>query len=994
MYNNQQIPIGRVENYQSAGYTTSYTYNGLNFDFEYVGATEVNVMITDNDVNDNVNLLTELLTLKYYVNTTNAISSSPVFNYTSTFTITSTREFRVTYLEDSGFDDGVRNNNHQTLTSNNYIELRFDPSARNNSPYITNTLNLATNWNPKTAGNPAETTFTWLGPGTIYGQNAASYNSSTVLEYQASKGSKLLWNMSDYLSPGFEDVGQYISQIKVKFTNILDPSMENIQIGTSTINLNANSSGTLLLSGVTINYSFVYSSNASEITFSGFTATVKPEALLNILKYCHTSATPTIGHRTIFISELKDNINDAYSNTVIDYTVSTNWSGKIKINVITPIPDAFSISWNASYNYTVIENSSATTAMVLKVNGNPSTSYPFTYNGVSCLVHKISFKNTVSNSEILDSRLNVNIGTSGKIVKDPAGLSAGYYLILPIANTYNNEEYTITLNSVDNTLIDGNYSATISIYDSYNAGNTSFNSNQPNYVLGDVPTISITDDEFPTFTATTNTLSVVEGQTVTVDLSINIFPASNNQSYELDMTNIGTNARLGISPAYSYFRRVTGTPNPVDTKTVTVTFTAHQNNNVDGNTTVPVTFSLADLYYLNGTSPNYTRGAAAYPSTTPFSGLTQTITINVIDDDVPLIVPTVSPVIVSETTGSNTATTGIKLSSAPVGNVTVNLTSTSSDFTYSPASMTFTSSNWSTAQTLTVTSVNNTIIDGLRTGTIVMTDPANVYNQPYPITVKVSDDDAILLISSLNNNGTYPTVTSIEPVTSTSGTLNNPDFQIVLPAQPTNNVVINITANPIIVPIIVNGTQVGSNSYSILNLSSTTLTFTTSNWNVPQIVTLNPSSTDMVNGSTLNYSSLNGKSSTLSLNLSSSAASEYQSLNYTLGYSVTTTSPPASILVGSNHSFTNTSTGGTDNKLDMCEKNSNGTLRFLLNLTQASNSGMDITNIYLSFNTSSISPHQIGIFFPNSFSTKSIPCLLAIATAICISLGCCVLVMA
>lgn len=969
LYNNQQIPIGRVENYQSAGYATSYTYNGLNFDFEYVGATEVNVMITDNDVNDNVNLLTELLTLKYYANTTNAISSSPVFDYSSSFAITSTRQFRVTYLEDSGFDDGVRNNNQQTISSNNFIELRFDPSARNNSPYITNTLNLATNWNPKTAGNPTETTFTWLGPGTIYGQNAASYNSSSVLEYQASKGSKLLWNMSGYLSPGFEDVGQFVSQIKVKVTNILDPSMENIQIGTTTINLNANSSGTLLLSGVTINYSSVYASNVSEITFSGFTATVKPEALLNMLKYGHSSATPTIGQRTIFISELKDNVNDAFSNSVIDYTVSTNWSGKLKINVITPIPDAFSVSWNASYAYGVIENSSTTAAMVLKVNGNPTTSYPFTYNGVSCLVHKISFKNSVTNSEILDSRLRVNVGTSGKIVKDPVGLSSGYYLILPIANNYNNDEYTITLSTINNGTIDGNYSATISIYDASNAGNTSFNSIQPNYILGDVPTISVTDDDIPTFTATTNTLSVVEGQTVTVDLSINIFPASNNQSYELDMTNSGTNARLGISPAYSYFRRVTGTPNPVDTKTVTVTFTAPQNTNLDGNTTVPVTFTLADLYYLNGTSPNYTRGSAAYPSTTPFSGMTQIINVTVIDDDVPLILPSVSQIVVSEASGTNSGTGGIKLSAAPDSNKTISLSSTSSAFTFSPTTMTFTPSNWNIDQTVTVTSVNNSIIDGTKTGTISLTDTSGVYNQPYPITVNVTDDDATLSITSLNNNGTYPTVTSIEPVTSTSGTLNNPDFQLVLPAQPTNNVVVSITPNPIVVPVIVNGSQVGSNSYSILSLSSNTITFTTSNWNIPQTITLNPRTTDAVNGSTLNYSTLNGKSSTLSLSLASSTATEYQSLNYSLGYSVTTTSPPASILVGANHSFTNTSTGGSDNKLDMCEKNSDGTLRFLLNLTQASNSGMDITNIYLSLNTSS------GLVFSNSNSAAPNPAM-------------------
>ena len=60
-----------------------------------------------------------------------------------------------------------------------------------------------------------------------------------------------------------------------------------------------------------------------------------------------------------------------------------------------------------------------------------------------------------------------------------------------------------------------------------------------------------------------------------------------------------------------------------------------------------------------------------------------------------------------------TATFNVALKSAPSANVTVNVSSSNnSEGTVSPSSLTFTTNNWNTAQTVTVTGVNDSSLDG------------------------------------------------------------------------------------------------------------------------------------------------------------------------------------------------------------------------------------------------------------------------------------------
>src|SRR5258705_105803 len=82
------------------------------------------------------------------------------------------------------------------------------------------------------------------------------------------------------------------------------------------------------------------------------------------------------------------------------------------------------------------------------------------------------------------------------------------------------------------------------------------------------------------------------------------------------------------------------------------------------------------------------------------------------------------PICLTTTEGGGTATFTVVLTSQPTANVTIGLSSSDlTEGTVAPPSVTFTSGNWSTAQTVTVTGVDDFAADGNVAFTIV-TAPA------------------------------------------------------------------------------------------------------------------------------------------------------------------------------------------------------------------------------------------------------------------------------
>ena len=173
-----------------------------------------------------------------------------------------------------------------------------------------------------------------------------------------------------------------------------------------------------------------------------------------------------------------------------------------------------------------------------------------------------------------------------------------------------------------------------------------------------------------------------------------------------------------------------------------------------------------------------------------------------------------------------TDTFQIVLTSQPTADVTIALTSSdTSEGLVSAGSVVFTSSNWSTPKTVTITGQNDDVDDDDVNYSIV-TAAASSSDLKYggrnaaDVSVVNRDDDtagiSVLPISGLETTEAGDTDT----------------FEIVLTSKPTANVTIDLTST-------------APNEGSV---SSTSVVFTSSNWNMPKTVTVTGQDDDVDDG--------------------------------------------------------------------------------------------------------------------------------------------------
>ena len=188
------------------------------------------------------------------------------------------------------------------------------------------------------------------------------------------------------------------------------------------------------------------------------------------------------------------------------------------------------------------------------------------------------------------------------------------------------------------------------------------------------------------------------------------------------------------------------------------------------------------------------------------------VTVTVTDNDTAGVTVPSEPVNVSE---GGTGTYTVVLASQPTASVTVTPTSgNSNSVTVSPMVLTFTTGNWSTAQTVTATAKEdmNAISETVEvTHAAVSGDSA--YNTSLVIdavTVTVTDNDAAGV-----------TIVSSSPINVSEGGTGT--YTVVLASQPTANVTVTATS--------------GDTGAVTLTPLPTVLTFTTGNWSTAQTVT-------------------------------------------------------------------------------------------------------------------------------------------------------------
>ncbi|MBI3464734.1 MAG: hypothetical protein HY000_17010, partial [Planctomycetes bacterium] len=160
-----------------------------------------------------------------------------------------------------------------------------------------------------------------------------------------------------------------------------------------------------------------------------------------------------------------------------------------------------------------------------------------------------------------------------------------------------------------------------------------------------------------------------------------------------------------------------------------------------------------------------------------------------------------------------TDTYTVKLTTQPTTDVTITLTP-DSQVSVSPAALTFTSSNWNTARTVTVTAVDDGVDEASpHTGTIshsASSSDANYNGIGIPsVTANVTDNDTAGV-----------TITQSGGVTNVTEGGATDTYTVVLATQPTADVTITLMPD------------------SQVPVSPPTLTFTSANWNTARTVTV------------------------------------------------------------------------------------------------------------------------------------------------------------
>ncbi len=189
------------------------------------------------------------------------------------------------------------------------------------------------------------------------------------------------------------------------------------------------------------------------------------------------------------------------------------------------------------------------------------------------------------------------------------------------------------------------------------------------------------------------------------------------------------------------------------------------------------------------------------------------VTVTVDDDEeVGLTLSLTPPASLSLTEGGDDGTFTVVLTSAPTAEVTISVTSSdSTTATAAPATLTFTAANYNTAQTVTVSSVEDAVV-GARTATITLDASGGDYgDESATVAVSVADNDAALTLSA--------TSLTVGEADSDGGT-----FTVALAAAPSDTVTVTVA----------------NSNTTVATVRPESLTFTTDDWTTAQEVTVEP----------------------------------------------------------------------------------------------------------------------------------------------------------
>jgi hypothetical protein len=405
------------------------------------------------------------------------------------------------------------------------------------------------------------------------------------------------------------------------------------------------------------------------------------------------------------------------------------------------------------------------------------------------------------------------------------------------ANNWNTAQ-TVTVTAADDAVVEGAHSCTIT------QTATSTDTSYGGIAIADV-TGTITDNDTAGVLVSKPSLTVSESGTMeSFTVQLNSEPTAS-----ITVTvGSGDTGEGAVSP-------------------VTLTFTA-----ADWDDPQTVTLTGVNDVIIDG-DINYSltlnpEGDAAYDALSD-----TTVAATTTDDDV-------AGVTVSESGGGTDVTEGgaedtldFVLDAQPAGDVMVTLTA-DGQCTVSPNPLTFTSGNWDTVQTVTVTAFNDDIVEGAHScviSTAVTSGDSNFNSLTIGnVTADVTDNDTAGLVVS------KPSLTVSE-----SGTMES--FTVQLNSEPTASITVTV----------------GSGDTGEGAVSPVTLTFTAADWDDPQTVTLTGVNDVIIDGD-ISYS----------LTLNPEGDADYNALSDTTVAATTTDDDAAGLTVSESSGGTAITEGG------------------------------------------------------------------------------------
>ena len=345
----------------------------------------------------------------------------------------------------------------------------------------------------------------------------------------------------------------------------------------------------------------------------------------------------------------------------------------------------------------------------------------------------------------------------------------------------------VTVTGADDDIVDGSVTSTITVAINDGSSDDNFDA-----VANQTVSVTTTDDDVAGFT-----IAETDGSTgVTEAGSTDLFTVVLDKAPLSDVVFAISSSDTGEATVTS---SLTFTAANWDTPQ-SVTVTGADDNIIDGSVTSNITVSIND-----GSSDNAFDAVAD-----------QTVSVTTTDDDV-------AGFTIAETEGStgvdesgSTDLFTVVLNAQPNSDVVFAISSSDTGEATVTSSLTFTSANWDTPQNVTVTGVDDDIIDGSQVSTSTIS-----------IIGAISDDnfdavaDQTVSVTTTDDDVAGFTIAETSGSTGVDESGSTDIFTVVLNAQPNSDVVLQLTSS-----------DTGELT------TTATVTFTAANWDTPQNVTV------------------------------------------------------------------------------------------------------------------------------------------------------------